>query len=815
MTRYSRTLVYAPEVQVYIATKNGVLDISSDIVNGQVRRVMNGVSQFSCVLNNRNNKYIGAMRRMDRIVVFMKRVSAPMQVFAGYLDVVPALSLYATTVTIRASCTLKRLMYTFWDPGLPASVDLMNLRLYQGQASKANPLSDSGMGAMMGNLLFKVGGWNRDQIHIGNIPSGFFNLVTLSDQYSNDSVLYDLFLQSLGIQSAESGTAPSTAPPSELGLHILPPANRRTYTPQDLVSICRVAGFTGEGLAIAAAVAYAASGGAYQLETYVGGVYKLGLWQADKYDIPGLTKAVSRNVLRYAQLYYKATKQGTDFKISVAYVTGAYRSFLPQFKSIVAKGQDSPVVAKYSSMPGGILDTVTGKSPSAAALFPPSTASQNDQYLANSVGTVPSYGSNPSTDLMKSIYGSTQAEVEANLVTINFQGHSVKVHKKAAAAFQAVDQQITNLNTGYKVRMVGTYAWRPKNNGSGTSELSLHSFGIAMDINWDTNGFGNAGVGPSGQHDIPDSWVQAFKSQGFGWGGDWSGSPASKDFMHFQYQGGGTYNTTGVTDASITGNAFVNGVFQFLFDGQQISTMASNSLIGAKAPINDQQLLTTVQAVASASMRSFMSGPDGSFLAFFPDYFGVFGTSPKLVLEDIELLDFRIDANDDNLTTDVFVAGHTSSSTDSPSIELADWFETQGIVNIRDKNKMKFLLGVDIQHDPEFNPLDIYERFGMRPLKAEYPQVGAHIMERGQALLLFMQKWAQQYSTQVQFTFMPELYPGMRVLIKSHQITVFVEEVTHTFGYDTGFSTIATVSSPATVGAKLRDASMTLPIGRV
>lgn len=800
---------------MYVATKNGVLDLSADIVNGQLRRVMNGVSQFSCVLNNRNNKYIGAMRRMDRIVVFMKRVSAPMQVFAGYLDVVPALSLYATTASIRASCTLKRLMYTYWDPGLPASSNLMNLSLYQGNVSKDNPQSDSGMGAMMGNLLYKVGGWNRDQIHIGNIPAGFLNLVSLANQAADDTTLYDMFLQSLGIQAAASGTGPSTAPSSTLGAHILPPANGATYTQADLVSICRAGGFTGEGLAIAAAIAWSVSKGGYAQTEEIGGYLRWGLFGLGKYDIKGLTFKIALDVLQYTKMFYKATNQGTNFKISSDYITGGYKKYLSTFKAIAAKGTDTLVVTKYSPMPGGILNTVTGKTPSAAALFPPSTASQNDQYLANSVGSIPPYGSTPSTDLMKSIYGSTQAEVEANLTTINFQGHQVKVHKKAAGQFQAVDQQITALNTGYKIREIGTYDWRPKNNGSGTSELSLHSFGIAMDINWDTNGFGNAGVGPSGQHDIPDSWIQAFKNNGFGWGGDWSGSPASKDFMHFQYQGGGTYNTTGVTDSSVTGNAFVNGVFQFLFNGNQTSIVASNNLIGDKAAINDQQLLTSVQSIASASLRSFMSGPDGSFMAFFPDYFGLFGTSAKLILEDIELLDFRIDANDDNLATDVFVAGHTGSFTPSPTVELNDWFNTEGVVNIRKRNEMKFLLGVDISNDPDFNPLNIYQRFGIRPLKAEYPQIGAHIMERGQALMLFLQKWAQQYSTQVQFTFMPELYPGMRIMIKSHQITVFVEEVTHTFGYDTGFSTIATVSSPATVGATLRDASMSLPIGRV
>jgi hypothetical protein len=822
MSRYSKTLVYAPEVQVFVATDNGVLDLSDDIVSGQLRRVVNGVSEFSCVLNNRNRKYIGAMRRMDRIVVFMKRISMPLQVFAGYLDTVPAAGLYATTVSIKASCTLKRLMNTYWDPGLPASSELLRQNLYQAKSQDPkNPQPDSGLGAMMANVLFKVGGWSRDQIHIGNIPAGFFNMALQAEGADSDIESLNRFLQLLGIQTGAAGVGQSTAPPSYLGTKVTPPANERrgsagSYTIADLVSICRAAGFVGESAATAAAIAYATSQGFYKTVKEIGGVTKYGLWQLDKFDAPSLTVKTALDPLACAKLYYQLTINGTDFKISPQYNTGAYQKYMQAAKNAV-NGPDTNVVISGNS---NTTVTSTGSrvisNPSQAAGFGISTASGNDQYLDSQMLSIPNYGSNPSTDLMKSIYGNTEEEVRANLTTVNFQGHQIQVHKKVAGAFEAVDKQLTALNLGYQVRMVGTFDWRPKNNGSGTSELSLHSFGIAIDINWDTNGFGDAGVGPSGQHDIPDQWIQVFKSAGFGWGGDWGGDPSSKDYMHFQYEGGGSYSANGVATNSILGqNAFQSGVFQYLFNGADgVAQQAANTLIGDRAPINDQQLLSTIQAISSGSMRNFMSGPDGSFVAFFPDYFGLYGTSATFVLEDIEMLDFRVDASDDNLTTDVFVAGATNTfSPGGGNITLTEWYTTEGIVNIRQRNKMLYALGVDIENDPDFNPAKIYQRFGMRPLKAEFPNVGAHIVERSQALMMFMQKWAQQYSTNVSFTFMPELYPGMRILIKSHQMTVYVEEVVHSFGYDTGFTTSATISAPSTVGD--RNESLILPVGRV
>ncbi len=247
--------------------------------------------------------------------------------------------------------------------------------------------------------------------------------------------------------------------------------------------------------------------------------------------------------------------------------------------------------------------------------------------------------------------------------------------------------------------------------------------------------------------------------------------------------------------------AFRQGVFNYLYRGQNIdgsSTLFRKEL----APVNDQQLITTVQAIVAASMRSFMSGPDGSFIAFFPDYFGLYSEDKenyKLILEDIELIDFHIDVNDDEMVTDVFVAGETLGTNGTSPITAAQWLHSRGVVNIRQSSAMAMILGDAFADKQNFDPDAFYARFGMRPLKASFQAVHEHLMEYLQALTLFMRKWAAQYRTTVQFTFMPELYPGMRILIKSHNITVFVEEVVHSGSFETGFTTSATISAPAAV----------------
>lgn len=137
-----------------------------------------------------------------------------------------------------------------------------------------------------------------------------------------------------------------------------------------------------------------------------------------------------------------------------------------------------------------------------------------------------------STEELKSIYGATQQEVEAQLVTIDFQGKQVKVHKKVQGVFEKVNREITAANTGYNFRLIGTFSWRQKNCPSGCSGLSTHSFGTTIDINWDTNPYTTANT-----HDIPPAVVEIFKNNGFEWGGDWGANGGSKDWMHFQYNG--------------------------------------------------------------------------------------------------------------------------------------------------------------------------------------------------------------------------------------------------------------------------------------
>lgn len=57
----------------------------------------------------------------------------------------------------------------------------------------------------------------------------------------------------------------------------------------------------------------------------------------------------------------------------------------------------------------------------------------------------------------------------------------------------------------------------------GASTPSLHSWGLAIDVNAAWNGFGKTPI-------LSDGFVRCFTNAGFDWGGIWS----KKDGMHFQ-----------------------------------------------------------------------------------------------------------------------------------------------------------------------------------------------------------------------------------------------------------------------------------------
>jgi len=97
------------------------------------------------------------------------------------------------------------------------------------------------------------------------------------------------------------------------------------------------------------------------------------------------------------------------------------------------------------------------------------------------------------------------------------------IHKKLINAFTDALNLIEEHGLANKIYQFGT--WSPRHMSHNIHRpLSLHSWGIACDINWSQNRYGTNG----NMH--PDI-INAFEKHGFSWGGRWK----TKDPMHFEY----------------------------------------------------------------------------------------------------------------------------------------------------------------------------------------------------------------------------------------------------------------------------------------
>ena len=100
----------------------------------------------------------------------------------------------------------------------------------------------------------------------------------------------------------------------------------------------------------------------------------------------------------------------------------------------------------------------------------------------------------------------------------------IQCHHLLREHFKAVFQKILAEGLRDKIHSFGgCFQFRQRRN---RAELSAHSWGIAIDLNPESNRQGTRG-------DMDESIVNIFKGAGFIWGGEWAGKRC--DPMHFQF----------------------------------------------------------------------------------------------------------------------------------------------------------------------------------------------------------------------------------------------------------------------------------------
>jgi hypothetical protein len=168
---------------------------------------------------------------------------------------------------------------------------------------------------------------------------------------------------------------------------------------------------------------------------------------------------------------------------------------------------------------------------SLSQLYPPGACEQSPAVNADP-------GRIRSDALMMRLYGGSKAEAAAGLVSVEWFGEKLKVTRRqgVAEALARVRDDLAKKPElrRYLVPSAGTFNWRKV---AGATNMSVHSFGAAIDLNtkfadyWIWAG-GRPGRVPEYRNKYPMEIVEAFERHGFIWGGRWY----HYDTMHFEYR---------------------------------------------------------------------------------------------------------------------------------------------------------------------------------------------------------------------------------------------------------------------------------------
>ncbi|WP_099187233.1 M15 family metallopeptidase [Tepidibacter mesophilus] len=142
--------------------------------------------------------------------------------------------------------------------------------------------------------------------------------------------------------------------------------------------------------------------------------------------------------------------------------------------------------------------------------------------------------------LLKEVYGNTKKEIEINLKNLRFANRYYAFNNKNNA-YESLNKAINGIMSICKVDnriykyiypVSGTFNYRVI---SGTSRLSPHSFGIAIDLASDKSDYWKWASKEAGQKRLkayPQDVVKIFEDNNFIWGGKWE----HFDILHFEYR---------------------------------------------------------------------------------------------------------------------------------------------------------------------------------------------------------------------------------------------------------------------------------------
>lgn len=848
--------MYSPGVKVYISTqKNGIIDVSDDLTNGTMVRRSDGISSFSFTLQNPFRKYSGVFTPNDRIIVMFKRISW-LRCFTGYLNAVPLVTAWPTSVQITASCSLKRLQYWFWDPGLPATQNLVD----QAMAHAKNP-DDGGVTAAVLAILQNVVGWPASKVHIAGIPQTWTSWAyKIAKQVQADTAEADALAQqfyaTLGSNGVVGGNvgggagAPGTSAPVVASGALKPGTYAGFKLSQNqcnmavlIFNTCMKMGGTTRDAIIGIECAMGESDlgdNSLVLQGLPNSAGAYGLFQQRPAAGWGTVAQVNNPVYAAHKFYSVELKVANRASmdpgvvvntVQVAFTTAAqgqaYYDQWEQMATQVVGVLTSKGASSVSNAPGVSNTSAGGKAGKTSCIQVLDTALalvQSNPHIPYQLG-----GDSPPNDSNPALFDCSsfvQWVIYHALGTLD--GCPRTSYAQSAWCNGTGGKIITaqeGLNTPGALMFHGSGGPGGADHveisvGTGQNTVGAHHSGTyAGVVQGDASYWSFAGLIPNVDYSmIPfGGFAPYYKSVP-------TGAAVATGGGVIANGGGGTTGQALQTSPSSTEPWFnPNDPFDKLFgpnpwfpsfDAE--AGLESSVFTGPRALLNDQPLLPYIKNLLGSCMRSYSSAPNGDLIAWFPDYYGIWGTAAIMRIEPIELQDFTVYWDDTNLVTHQYTiappaqqidlgsglaSGVTiSSSGQTVPLSVILAMTTQGIASVDVPAIMYALFGLEPTPAAAQSFVDyIYRRFGARPDLEQLPGVVGPHGEFFSALFLFMRSWAYQYNADVPLTFMPELWPGMIIQIPAYGFQAYVTTVTHNFQMGDGgfFNTTVNIAAPA------------------
>lgn len=786
---------------------HGILDVSEDISRGQVILTENQLASLNLVLVNHRRKYDGVFTPNDIVHVDLKRV-AWLPTMTGFLNNVPFFSVFPRSCVLSASCSLKRIKHRPWDPGAEASVGLLN-----SVSGNAIGQVDGGLRDKVIAVLTTVAQWPQEKIHIGQIPNNWMEkMQPLYEKLAEQLNMDPNYIGGSGVVNGSNLAAEGL-----MNLDSVGPATGTLPAHRGSVGVL----FTSDSFSLT----FPERGGPGSIGSFTG--------PTDPW------------YLQMRWPYYKDTEERDTPQsryLSQAEISAAKRWWKNRRILVVNPNNNKGVVLRaveWGPSKSDLSASLSTEAMSALGL----KGGQVAEFRFAQDGAPLGPFSAPVVAPVANTVGIELPEVDA-LGALGFRGSGgLQPHANAAGRFIEANWNTRGVSKTKVVRRI-----------AGTNSASDHSTGHAIDAMVTNSGaraegrelaVGNAialwfAANPNVFGTRQVIWNDRINS-GNGWrpyrnatgilsnntlqhrdhvhvgvvkagapvqpgpmGSGWVGSTAA-DFNNVVDTSGG-FNF----DSVYSGLAGPGGLpLLNAFDWHPVSDITSELLAGPRALMNDVPILESVGQLLVASQRSYMAAPNGDLIAWFPDYFGIYGTASKILIRDIELINegFTVNWGDDRLVTHQFTAGSYIGTafglTPGGEINVDNQVNTMGIANIEMTEMMEALFNVDGSHplaklfrDPE----QFLQRFGARPNYRPMNIITGPQAEFWYAVSLFQRTWASQFSSRVELTFMPEVWPGMLLVLESLGVQVYVSAVEHTFDFSEngGFTTSATVIAPST-----------------